>query len=119
MLLHATSRGVALYRDKIFFAAGEAVLVALDARTGDEVWTAKVEENKNGYYMSVAPLVADGKVMVGASGGEMGVRGFVAAFDADTGKPIWKTFTVPAPGEPAARRGRKAISGRPAAARSG
>jgi alcohol dehydrogenase (cytochrome c) len=100
VLLHATSRGVALYRDKVFFASGEAVLVALDARTGEEVWTAKVEENQNGYYMSMAPLVADGKVMVGASGGELGIRGFVAAFDADTGKPVWKTFTVPAPGEP-------------------
>ncbi len=86
VLLHATSRGVALYGDKVFFAAGEAVLVALDAKTGEEVWTAKVAENKNGYYMSVAPLVADGKVMVGASGGEMGIRGFVAAFDAETGK---------------------------------
>ena len=86
ILLHGTSRGVALYGDKVFFAAGEAVLVALDAKTGQEVWTAKVADNKNGYYMSLAPLVADGKVMVGASGGEIGVRGFVAAFDAETGK---------------------------------
>ena len=100
ILLHATSRGVALYGDKVFFAAGEAVLVALDARTGTEVWTAKVAENKNGYYMSVAPLVADGKVLVGASGGEMGIRGFVAAYDVETGKEAWKTYTVPAPGEP-------------------
>ena len=100
ILLHATSRGVALYGDKVFFAAGEAVLVALDARTGKEVWTAKVEDNKNGYYMSLAPLVVDGKVLVGTSGGELGVRGFVAAYDADTGKPLWRTFTVPAPGEP-------------------
>jgi alcohol dehydrogenase (cytochrome c) len=100
VLLHATSRGVALYRDKVFFAAGEAVLVALDARTGSEVWTSKVAENKNGYYMSVAPLVADGKVLVGCSGGELGIRGFVAAFDPDSGKEIWKTYTVPAPGEP-------------------
>ena len=99
-LLHATSRGVALYGDKVFFAAGEAVLVALDAKTGKEVWTTKVADNKNGYYMSLAPLVADGKVMVGASGGEFGVRGFVAAFDAETGKELWRTFTVPAPGEP-------------------
>jgi len=98
--LHGTSRGVALFGDKVFFAASEAVLVALDAKNGKEVWTAKVEENKNGYYMSVAPLIADGKVIVGASGGELGVRGFVSAFDADTGKPLWKTFTVPAPGEP-------------------
>ena len=50
--------------------------------------------------MSLAPLVADGKVMVGVSGGELGVRGFVAAFDAETGKPVWKTYTVPGPGEP-------------------
>jgi len=100
VMLHGTSRGVALYRDKVFFAAGEAVLIALDAATGTEVWTAKVEDNKKGYYMSVAPLVAEGLVVVGASGGELGVRGFVAAFDADSGKEIWRTYTVPAPGEP-------------------
>ncbi len=100
ILLHATSRGVALSGDKVFFAAGEAVLVALDARSGKEVWTTKVAENQNGYYMSVAPLVADNKVMVGASGGELGVRGFVAAYDVDTGKEVWKTYAVPAPGEP-------------------
>ncbi|MEO8256382.1 MAG: PQQ-dependent dehydrogenase, methanol/ethanol family [Acidobacteriota bacterium] len=100
ILLHPTSRGVALSGDKVFFAAGEAVLVALDARTGREVWTAKVGENKNGYYMSLAPIVADGKVLVGASGGELGIRGFVAAYDVETGKEAWKTYTVPAPGEP-------------------
>src|SRR6202158_2708932 len=100
ILLHPTSRGVALYDDKVFFAANEAVLVALDARTGKEVWTTKVAENKDGYYMSLAPLVADGKVMVGASGGEVGVRGFVAAYDTATGKEAWRVYTVPAPGEP-------------------
>jgi len=98
--LHPTSRGVALSGEKVFFASGDAVLVALDARTGREVWTTKVEENRNGYYMSLAPLVADGKVVVGTSGGELGVRGFVAAFDLETGKPLWKVFSVPAPGEP-------------------
>jgi alcohol dehydrogenase (cytochrome c) len=66
--LHPTSRGVALYGDKVFVAANEAVLVALDARTGKEVWTADVAENQNGYYMSLAPLVAEGRVMVGTSG---------------------------------------------------
>ena len=100
ILLHGTSRGVALFGNKVFFAAAEAVLVALDASTGKEIWTATVEDNRKGYYMSVAPLVAGGKVMVGASGGEMGVRGFVAAYDVETGKEAWKTFTVPAPGEP-------------------
>jgi alcohol dehydrogenase (cytochrome c) len=100
VVLHRTSRGVALSGDKVFFAAADAILVALDAKTGKEVWTTKVEENKNGYYMTLAPLVADGKVMVGVSGGEFGIRGFVAAYDAETGKPAWKTFTVPEPGEP-------------------
>jgi alcohol dehydrogenase (cytochrome c) len=99
VLLHPTSRGVALYEDKVFFAQAEATLVALDARTGKPVWTAKVEDNRKGYYMSVAPLVADGKVVVGASGGELGVRGFLAAYDVNTGKELWRTFTVPAPGE--------------------
>ena len=97
---HDTSRGVALYGDKVYFAAGEAVLVALDAQTGKEVWTATVADNKSGYYISLAPLVADGKVMVGTSGGEYGIRGFVAALDPETGKELWRTFTIPAPGEP-------------------
>ena len=97
---HPTSRGVALHDDKVFFAAGEAVLVALDAATGEEVWTSTVADNQRGYYMSLAPLVADGKVMVGTSGGERGIRGFVAAFDAVSGKELWKTYTIPAPGEP-------------------
>ncbi len=97
---HDTSRGVALYGDRVLFAAGEAVLVALDARTGREVWTSKVAENNQGYYISLAPLVANGKVLVGASGGEFGIRGFVAAFNVEDGKEMWRTFMVPAPGEP-------------------
>jgi alcohol dehydrogenase (cytochrome c) len=100
ILLHPTSRGVALYGDKVFLASNDAVLVALNARTGKEVWTTKVAENQNGYYMSLAPLVTSGKVMVGASGGELGVRGFVAAFDPETGAEQWRVYTVPAPGEP-------------------
>jgi alcohol dehydrogenase (cytochrome c) len=98
--LHPTSRGVALYGDKVYLATTDCKLVALDAKTGKVLWTSKVEEWKNGYYMSLAPLVAKGKVMVGSSGGEMGVRGFIAAFDAETGKEVWRTYTVPAPGEP-------------------
>jgi alcohol dehydrogenase (cytochrome c) len=100
LLLHPTSRGVGLLGDKVYFAAADAALIALDAKTGNEVWKATVEDYNKGYYMSLAPLVADGKVMVGVSGGELGVRGFVAAFDAETGKALWKTYTVPAPGEP-------------------
>ncbi len=99
-VLHDTNRGVALYGDKVYYAAGEAVLVALDAKTGKEVWTTTVADNKAAYYLTLAPLVANNKVMIGASGGEFGVRGFVAAFDPDTGKQLWKTHMVPAPGEP-------------------
>src|SRR3989442_1673479 len=98
--LHPTSRGVGLYGDKVYFAAAEAVLVAIDAKTGKEAWAAKVDDYKKGYYLSLAPLVIDGKVLLGASGGELGARGFLAAFDAETGKELWKTYTVPAPGEP-------------------
>ena len=98
--LHLTSRGVALYGDKVFFARAEGVLVALDAKTGKEVWSAVVEDNKRGYYISMAPVVADGRILVGTSGGELGVRGFVAAYDPETGAQLWKVFTVPAPGEP-------------------
>ncbi|MBZ5578624.1 MAG: PQQ-dependent dehydrogenase, methanol/ethanol family [Acidobacteriia bacterium] len=97
---HETNRGVALYGDKVYVAAGEAVLVALDAKTGKEVWTTTVADNKSGYYITLAPLIAGGKVMVGASGGEFGIRGFVAAFDLDTGKEQWRTYTVPEPGQP-------------------
>jgi alcohol dehydrogenase (cytochrome c) len=97
---HDTSRGVALYGDKVYFAGGEAVVVALDAKTGREVWTSTVADNKSAYYISLAPLVAGGKLMVGTSGGEFGIRGFVAALDPDTGKELWRTYTIPAPGEP-------------------
>jgi alcohol dehydrogenase (cytochrome c) len=97
---HETNRGIALYGDKVYFAAGEAVLVALDAKTGKEVWTTEVADNRSSYYMTLAPLIAGGAVMVGASGGEFGIRGFVAAFNPETGKELWRTYTVPAPGEP-------------------
>ncbi len=97
---HETSRGVALYQDKVIFAAGEAVLVALNARTGRVVWTTSVADNSSAYYITLAPQVAGGKIVVGASGGEWGIRGFIAAFDPETGKQVWRTYTVPAPGEP-------------------
>jgi len=98
--LHQTNRGVALHGDKVYLAALDAYLVALDARTGEVVWEKQVEDWQTGYYMTLAPLVVKGKVMVGVSGGEFGVRGFVQAFDAETGESLWKTYTIPAPGEP-------------------
>jgi alcohol dehydrogenase (cytochrome c) len=97
---HPTTRGVGLLGDKVFLAASDAVLMALDARTGRTVWSTTVADNRSGHYMSLAPLVANGKVLIGTSGGELGIRGFIAAYDPDTGKELWRTYTVPAPGEP-------------------
>ena len=98
--LHPTSRGVALFQDKLFLASTDGVLIALDAKTGKEAWKTKVGDYKKGEYMTLEPLVVDGKVMVGTSGGEFGVRGYIAAYDADSGKQLWKTYTIPGPGEP-------------------
>lgn len=98
--LHPTNRGVALYGDRLYLATTDAYLVALDARTGKEIWARQVEDYQKGHYFTLAPLVARGKVMIGGSGGEFGVRGFIAAFDAQTGEPAWRTYTVPGPGEP-------------------
>ena len=98
--LHPTSRGVALWGDKLFLAATDDHLIAIDAKTGKEVWNTKVQDYQKGQYMTLEPLVVNGKVMVGGSGGEFGVRGYVAAFDADSGKELWRTYTVPEPGQP-------------------
>ena len=94
--LHPTNRGVALLGDRVYVATVDDFLVALDAKTGKEVWAKEVEDYRRGHYMTLAPLVAHGKVMVGGSGGEFGVRGFVAAYDAKTGEQAWRTYTVPA-----------------------
>jgi glucose dehydrogenase len=80
--LHPTNRGVGLYEDKLYLATLDAHVVALDAKTGKLLWDRTVED--------LAPLVAKGKVMVGVSGGELGIRGFVQALDARTGAPAWK-----------------------------
>ena len=98
--LHPTNRGVALYGDRVYLATVDAFLVCLDAQSGAVIWEAEVEDYLSGYYMTMAPLIAKGRVMVGVSGGEMGIRGFIAAFDAATGEPSWKTYTIPGPGEP-------------------
>ena len=97
---HRTNRGVALFGDKVFTATLDARVVALDASTGEKIWDTSVQDNSHGYYITMAPLAVDGKIMVGSSGGERGIRGFVVALDADTGEELWRTYTVPGPGEP-------------------
>jgi alcohol dehydrogenase (cytochrome c) len=98
--LHPTNRGVALYEDKIYMATVDTHVVALDAKTGKVVWDKAIENHLSGYYFTIAPLVAKGKVMVGTSGGELAIRGYIFALDAQTGETLWKTYMIPAPGEP-------------------
>ncbi len=74
--------------------------MALDAESGAERWTTVVADNSVGFSMTGAPLTIDGKVIVGVAGAEAGIRGFLDAYDADTGERLWRTYTVPAPGEP-------------------
>ena len=97
---HRTNRGVALYGDKVYYTTHDAFVVALDAVTGDLVWETAVADYRTGYYMTIAPLIANGRVLVGPSGGERGIRGFVAAYDAETGEEVWRTHTIPGPGDP-------------------
>ena len=97
---HRTNRGVGLYGDMVFVTTQDAHVVALDALTGEVEWESMLEDHRTGYYMTMAPLVANGKVMVGVSGGERGIRGFVAALDAADGRELWRAFTVPGPDEP-------------------
>ena len=78
--LHPTNRGVALWGDKVYLATVDARLIALDAKTGKEVWNTKVGDYQQGEYMTLEPLVVRGKVMVGSSGGEFGVRAYIAAY---------------------------------------
>jgi alcohol dehydrogenase (cytochrome c) len=100
VVMHQTNRGVGLWGDKVYVATEDAFVVALDARTGNVVWQKAVADYRKGYYMTLAPLVAEGKVMVGPSGGEFGIRGFVVALDAETGDELWRRHTIPGPGEP-------------------
>ena len=98
--LHPTNRGVGLWQDKVYLATTDDHVVALEAKTGKVVWDTKVQDYTKGQYLTLMPLIIDGKVIVGGSGGELGVRGYVVAFDADTGKELWRTFTIPGAGEP-------------------
>jgi alcohol dehydrogenase (cytochrome c) len=94
------SRGPAILDDKLYIATLDCYLVALDIKTGQQRWATKVEDYKPGYSMTLAPLAIKGKVVVGVSGGEAGIRGFIDAYDANTGSRAWRFFTIPAPGEP-------------------
>ncbi len=94
------NRGLAVLGDVLFMATIDAHLVAIDVRSGKPLWNTKVADYDAGYAMTLAPLVVKDKVIVGVAGGEYGIRGFLAAYDAKTGKEAWRFYTIPGPGEP-------------------
>lgn len=94
------NRGVAILDDMLFVGTLDAHLVALDAATGAVRWDVEVADNGTGHSFTLAPLALDGKIIVGTSGGEAGIRGFVDAYDPATGEQLWRFWTIPSPGEP-------------------
>ena len=94
------NRGVAILDNTVYVGTLDGYLFALDAKAGIERWSVHVGDNPTGHSITAAPLVVDDKVIVGISGGEAGIRGFLDAYDAKTGKQVWRFWTVPSPGEP-------------------
>ena len=94
------NRGAAIYEGKLFRTTLDANVIALDMATGKELWRSHAIDFKSGYSMTVAPLVADGVIITGISGAEFGTRDFIDGWDPQTGKHLWRTYTVPGPGEP-------------------
>jgi len=93
------NRGVAVWQNSVFLQTDDAHLLALDARSGGLLWDVQYADKKKHYGSTGAPLVVKGKVIVGTSGADAGVRGFLAAFDAATGKKLWLRWIIPSPGE--------------------
>jgi alcohol dehydrogenase (cytochrome c) len=93
------NRGVAILGDQVFLGTIDAHLVSLDAKTGAVLWDTEVADYKTGHSITVAPLIVKDMVVTGISGGEYGVRGFLDAYDAKTGKRRWRYWTIPGPGE--------------------
>jgi|HubBroStandDraft_6_1064221.scaffolds.fasta_scaffold05467_3 alcohol dehydrogenase (cytochrome c) len=94
------NRGVALLGSKVYVGTLDAHLLALDANTGKVIWDVVVGDYKKGYSITGAPLAIENMIVTGVGGGEYGIRGFIDAYDAATGKRLWRTYTLPAEGEP-------------------
>ncbi len=93
------NRGFGVLGDKLFMVTLDAHLLALDMKTGAIAWDVTMQDYKNGYASTIAPIVVKNKVIVGVAGGEFGIRGFIDAYDAQTGKRVWRFYTIPGPGE--------------------
>ena len=91
------NRGVAVYGGRVYVGTLDARLVALDAASGGQLWEAQVADNTRGYSITMAPLAVNGKIITGVSGAEYGIRGFVSAYDAESGKLIWRWYSIPSP----------------------
>jgi len=94
------NRGVAIWHDRVYMETDNAHLLCLDARSGNQIWDIPYADWNKNYGATSAPLVVKDKILVGTSGGDDGVRGFIAAYDAQTGKLAWRFWTIPGPGEP-------------------
>ena len=93
------NRGVAISGDRLFMGTLDSKLVALDAKTGNVLWQSQIADPDEGYSETMAPTVVDGKVLIGTNGGEYGIRGFVKAFDANSGQLLWTFYTIPDTGQ--------------------
>jgi PQQ-dependent dehydrogenase (methanol/ethanol family) len=89
------NRGVAVNGDKVFMGTLDAKLLALDAKTGSLIWETQIADPELGYSETMAPTAVNGKILIGTNGGEYGIRGFVRAYDAETGKQVWNFDTIP------------------------
>jgi alcohol dehydrogenase (cytochrome c) len=89
------NRGVAVSGSQVFLATLDSHLIALDAKTGNVAWDTAIADPEEGYSETMAPTVVRGKVLIGTNGGEYGIRGFVKAYDAETGKLVWSFSTIP------------------------
>ena len=89
------NRGVAAYGDKVYLGTLDAKLVALDAKTGRVVWEQQIADPELGYSETMAPTAVNGKILIGTNGGEFGIRGFVKAYDAESGNLLWTFITIP------------------------
>lgn len=93
------NRGVAILGDTLFMGTIDAHMLAIDARSGQLIWKTKVAEASEHYSITMVPLIIRDKVMIGTAGGDLGIRGLIAAYDVKTGEEVWRFHTIPGPGE--------------------